>query len=118
MRIGRKIYYDNITGVPIIDTGQWDNAISDTTIEEDVSNYTVLTERNRDSFDVLTLDYGQYQQDFAICNSFVVEPLTKELKFSYPDPMDPDPQQPLTEQVDELKLAVAELTMMIATPQV
>lgn len=108
MKAGRKIYYDSITGVTILDTGQWDNVIRETTVEEDISSYPVLSERNRDSFDVLKLEYDQYQQDFSTCSGFLVDPETKELRFSYPDPNDPNPseptyQKPLTEQVKKLQ---------------
>ncbi|MBX4149497.1 hypothetical protein [Paenibacillus lautus] len=40
---------------------------------------------------------------------------SKEIYYQYFET--PPPPQPLDEQIDELKLAVAELTMMIAAPQ-
>ena len=125
--IGRKIYYDKTTGEYLVDTGErsgYGDAVVSKTIEQDIETYTVLSERNRDSFDVLELEYGQYAQDFAECNGYRVNPETKELEFSYPDPNEPEAppvyQKPLSEQIAELKAenlatmgAVAEVYEML-----
>ena len=107
MKIGRKIFYDKVTGNNIIDTGEHEGSVVKKTIEQDIATYTALSERNRDSFDVLELEYGQYAQDFAECNGYRVNPETKELEFSYPDPNEPTAppvyQKPLSEQIAELK---------------
>ena len=70
---------------------------------------------------MIQLEYGQYAQDFATCNGYRVNPDTLELEFSYPDPSQPEPQEPvyqkpLSEEITDLKQAIAELTMLIATP--
>lgn len=118
MKIGRKIYYDIVTGVPILDTGQYDNAIRDTTVEEDIETYLVLSERSPNSYDVLKLEFDQYQSDFQESNGFWVNPETKKLEFSYPDPDNtpstPGFQQPLTDQITDLKQAIADITMTLA----
>lgn len=79
---------------------------SESPISKDVEEFKVLSERNRDSFDVLELEYGQYAQDFAECNGYRVNPETKELEFSYPDPNEPEAppvfQEPLTKQIEQL----------------
>jgi len=107
MKVGRKIFYDNITGNPLVDTGQWDNVVRDKTVDEEIESYTALSERNLETFDVVKLEYGQHQQNFAKCNGYWVNPETKELEFSYPDPADPEAPpiygKPLTDQMDELK---------------
>ncbi|MGG3987675.1 hypothetical protein [Bacillus smithii] len=116
--IGRKIYYDKATGNVILDTGEMMGAAVETTIDQDIVTFTALSERNRDTFDVLQLEYGQYVQDFAQCNGYRVNPETKELEFSYPDPNAAEPQEPvyqkpLTEELKETKQAIAELTLLI-----
>lgn len=118
-KVGRKIYYDKETGNVILDTGEMMGVVVETTIEQDIETFTALSERNRDTFDVLQLEYGQYAQDFAECNGYRVNPETKELEFSYPDPNDPEPQEPiyqkpLSEELEETKQAIAELTLLIA----
>lgn len=119
-KIGRKIYYDKATGNVILDTGEKMGAVVETTIDQDIATFTALSERNRDTFDVLQLEYGQYAQDFAECNGYRVNPETLELEFSYPDPnatesQEPVYQKPLTEQLKETQQAVAELTLLLAT---
>jgi hypothetical protein len=107
MKIGRKIYYDLATGNIILDTGERQGSVVETTIEQDIATFTALSERNRETFDVIELPFGAYQQDFAQCNGYRVNVETRELEFSYPDPNEPDApqvfQKALTEQIKELK---------------
>lgn len=119
MFIGRRIYFDKITGKVLVDTGEDLGNVYKKTIEQDIQTYTVLSERNRDTFDVIELEYGQYAQDFAECNGYRVNPETKQLEFSYPDQNEPEPQEPvyrkpLSEELEETKQAIAELTLLIA----
>ena len=103
VRIGRKIFYDSVTGEVIIDSGQYDNALKEKSIEELIETYAVLSERNRKTFDVIELEYDQYAQDFAESNGYRVSPETKQLEFSYPDSNEPEVEQPyivpLSEQI-------------------
>ncbi|MCK9326674.1 MAG: hypothetical protein M0P69_14380 [Bacteroidales bacterium] len=113
-RIGRRIYYDLVTGNVIQDTGERRGSVIATTIESEIATFTALTERNRDTFGVIELEYGQYTQDFAECHGYRVNPETKELEFSYPDPNEEEPQEPvyqtpLSEQVGGLKSQVFDL---------
>lgn len=121
MQIGRRIYFDKATGNVIVDTGERGGHVIETTVEHDFEVYTVLAERVRETVGVLELEYGQYAQDFESCNGYRVNPETIELEFSYPDPNDPEAppvyQAPLSEQIGELKQAVAELTMLVAMTQ-
>ena len=108
MDIGRKIYFDVVTGDTIIDTGERRGGTLPKTVEQDIKTFIALSERNRESFDVLELEYGQYAQDFAECNGYRVNPDTKELEFSYPDPNEPEAppvfQKALSEQIKTLEL--------------
>ncbi len=105
MLIGRKIYYDKITGTPLVNTGE--GSLLPTTIEDDFFTYSVLNERNPESVGVVQLEYGQYTQDFAESGGYRVNVETKTLEFSYPDPNAPEEppvfQKPLTEQILQLK---------------
>ena len=108
MEIGRRVFYDKQTGIVIVDKGEMTGNVVPTTIEQDIKTYKNLSERNRGTFDVLELEYGQYAQDFAESNGYRVNPETKELEFSYPDPNESEPiepvyQKPLSEEVERLK---------------
>lgn len=100
----RRIFFDSLTGDVIQEIGRV-GAMSLPTIEQDIATYTALSERNRDTFDILELEFGQYMQDFAECNGYRVNPETKELEFSYPDPNEPEAppvyQSPLSEQIND-----------------
>lgn len=101
----RRIYYDKFSGDKLIEVS-FLGYIATTTVDQDIATFTALSERNRESFGVLELEYGQYAQDFAECNGYRVNPETKELEFSYPDPNEPEAppvfQEPLTKQIEQL----------------
>lgn len=118
-QIGRRIYFDLSTGNVILDTGERVGFVVPTTVEQDIAAYTALFGRNRETFDYIELEYGQFAQDFAECNGYRVNPETRQLEFSYPDPNEPEPQEPvyrkpLSEEVQEAKQAIAELTILLA----
>lgn len=104
----RRIFYDKTTGESIVQDGYSEGMVIPT-IEQVIATYTALSERNRDTFDVLELDFGAYSQDFRECNGYRVNVETKTLEFSYPDPNEPNVEQPyqapLSEKVKQLELA-------------
>lgn len=116
-QLGRKIAFDLTTGNVIVDTGEMRGGVFDFTVEQFVSTFTALSERNRDTFDVVELAYGEYAQEFAECNGYRVNPETKKLEFSHPVPGEPEaPQEfgkPLTEQIEELKAENNDLMMAV-----
>ncbi|MWC26622.1 hypothetical protein [Paenibacillus sp. MMS18-CY102] len=107
MQIGRKIYYELATGNVIVDTGERSGSVVTTTQEQDFEMYAALAERVPDTVGVLELEYGQYGQDFAECGGYRINTETGTLEFvhSEPDNIEQQPtyQQPLTEQLADLK---------------
>ncbi|MEK5038967.1 hypothetical protein [Sporosarcina sp. FSL K6-3457] len=107
MQIGRRIYYDLTTGNVIIDTRERQGAVVPTTVVQDRYIYKSLSERSTDSYDVVELPYGFLSQDFAECDGYRVNPETKKLEFSYPDPNEPEAppiyEAPLSEKVASLE---------------
>ncbi|MET3699345.1 hypothetical protein SAMN05877753_10216 [Bacillus oleivorans] len=109
IQLGRKIYYDKSSGNVVWEIGErtYQFDTTETTIDQDIATFTALSERNRESFDVMKFEFGQFAQDFAECNGYRVDPATKTLEFSYPDPnapQEPQPYQaPLTEQIKAIK---------------
>ncbi|GAA4704079.1 DUF4376 domain-containing protein [Brevibacillus fulvus] len=63
--IGRKIYFDKLTGNVLIDTGERAGFVVETTQEQDFKTYTALDERNPDTVGCLQLEYGQDSDKFA-----------------------------------------------------
>lgn len=102
----RRIFYDKLTGNRIQEVGR-DEGFVIPTIEYDIATYTALSERNRETFDVLELPFGALVQNFIECTGYRVDVTTKTLVFSYPDPNNPEAppvyQKPLTEQISEVK---------------
>jgi len=107
MQIGRKIYYDKLTGNVLVDTGERLGSVRETTTEEDYQTFIVLSERVSETVGVAQLEYGQYSQDFRECNGYRVNPDSLTLEFSYPNPNDPQPelvyQKPLSEEFEQQK---------------
>ncbi len=111
--VGRKLYYDILTGNIITDTGERMGSVVATTIEQDIQVYTALSERNPETIGVIELEYGQYGEDFAACTGYRVDPATEKLMFSYPEPANPEAppvyHPPLSEKVAELQKAQADM---------
>ena len=109
MKIGKRIYYDNQTGEVILDTGERSGNVVPTTVERDIEVFKQLSNRNRDTFDYIELEYGQYREDFLHATSYQVNPKTRELVFSYDkideeeEETEPIYQEPLTEKVERLE---------------
>lgn len=116
MQIGKKIYYDKLTGNVILITPEMQGEVRGTTIEEDFQIYKVLSERNPETVGVIQLEFGQYAQDFMICTGYHVNVETGQIEFSYPDPNQTTPQepvyqQPLSEQMQTTAQTIAQLTL-------
>lgn len=118
---GRRIYYDRSTGNVIWEIGEqtyYFDAI-DETIDQDIATFKALSDRNRDTFDVIELPFGAYDQDFAECNGYRVKPETKQLEFSYPDPNAPEEPQPfqapLSQKVEALEQRISQTDEVVLT---
>lgn len=89
----RYIFYDNLTGEFIAEESRNRIEIMPT-VERVIAMYPKLSERNRETFDVIELPFEAYAQEFATCSGYRVNPETKELEFSYHDPNAPEEPQP------------------------
>jgi isopropylmalate/homocitrate/citramalate synthase len=83
VKVGRRIYYDLITGNIIIDTGERQGFVVPTTIEQDIQIFKALSDRNSETFDVIELGYGAFRSEFRQATSYRVNPTTKEIEFNY-----------------------------------
>ena len=119
MKIGKRIYFDTQTGEIILDTGERSGHVVPTTVERDIEVFRQLSERNRNTFDYIELEYGQYREDFLHATSYRVNPKTRELVFSYDkieeeEETEPIYQEPLTEKVERLEKEKEELKVYTA----
>lgn len=119
-QIGRKLYFDLAVGNVLVDTGERMGNVVETTQEQDFEAYAVLTERLPETVGCLQLAFGDFAQDFAECNGFMIDVTgdTPSLVFSYPDPDDPgEPpvyRKPLSQEVDDVKVENADLKSRLA----
>jgi hypothetical protein len=99
------------------------------TIEEDFEALSPLRLYNPNSVIVIELEEDQYTEDFEVCNSIRlnIELFTslgedekhKAIEFSYPDPNEQEPQEPvyqkpLSERIVELENENLELKLALA----
>lgn len=108
--IGQKIFYEIDTGHILVahPSVRGDEAyVKDRTLDEIIAIYPVLRDRDRTTFDVIELEYGQYDEDFSQAKEWWVNPETKKIQFDYRDPNEPEAppvfRKPLSEEVEELK---------------
>jgi hypothetical protein len=109
-----RAYYDKLTGNGLLWYAFTNELYRIPTFEEDYQSFIDLSQRNPDTIGWIDFENGEYYQDFVQSNGCfrVVNPETKEIEFSYPDPnqqtQEPVYQKPLTEQVRELEQLLAQ----------
>ncbi|WP_052759485.1 hypothetical protein [Paenibacillus sp. DMB20] len=114
IKIGMMIFYEVDTGRVLMHTPaqEYPEHFPVRTVEDTIKNYPLLRDRDRSTYGVLQLEYGQYMEDFMEASSFQVDPKTKKLLFTYRDPNNPEVPpptlQPLSEQVAQLKAQLSE----------
>lgn len=115
-QIGRKIYYEKTTGNVILDTGECWGDVVETTMEQDFTSYTVLAERVPETVGVISLDFGQDQENFNQYQYHVdtgtgriVWDLTPEQEEAWQE------RQTLEERITNLETAIDQIVEVITT---
>lgn len=114
IKIGRKIYYDKLTGGIILELGECQGYLIETTIEQDFECFIELNQRIPSTVGLIQLEYGQLREEFARCSGYMVD-TTKPvidhttIVFNYDQPLpEPQPYQPtnaeLAQQVEDLRI--------------
>jgi len=111
MQIGRKIYYELSTGNIILDTGERQGDVIETTIEQDFQTYVALSQRVPETIGVIQLAYGEMSEDFAMAESYRVDLATKKLVFTYRDPSNPS-APPVKKPSYEERISALEQAML------
>jgi hypothetical protein len=114
-KIGRRIFYDLLTGNIILDKGEMQGSVVQTTVDQDFFTFLELKQRDKATVGVKELNFGEFSQDFATCNGVRVDLTTKELLFTYPSEGESTvtPEKPLTTQVSELKSENSQLKQQL-----
>lgn len=86
MNIGRKIYYDKLTGIVLINTGERSGDVIQTTTEQDFQTYAVLSERVPQTVGCIQFEYGALSNEFVTCTGYRVDIETEQIIFSYTSP--------------------------------
>lgn len=103
-KIGKRIFYDNRNGEILAIVGERRGHVRPTTVEEDIESFPKLQERNRETFDHVDLDYGQYEEDFRRATSVSIDLDTQKVVFNFEGAEEePIYQEPLTEKVERLE---------------
>ena len=105
--LGKRIYYLKVDGRVILDTGEAEGWVNQTTTEDDWRIYTELSKYNKSEVDFIELQFGEFKTEFAECTSYRVNIDTKTLEFDYtpiPDPPEVPTSPTLHERVDDLEL--------------
>ena len=68
MQIGRKIYYEKLTGNVILETGERMGDVVETTTEQDFEMYVALQQYVPEQVGCVQLDYEQYKDNFGVHN--------------------------------------------------
>lgn len=118
--LGRRFFWIKNTGNIVAQRPEMSMGI-ESTKADDFKVYAELKAYNPDEIEMTTFEPGQYAEDFRQAKSWRFDPDTRQIVFNYldhdnPEPEQPKYQRPLTEQIEELKQAVAELTMLTAAP--
>lgn len=109
-QIGTKIYYCNITGNVIKIIGDMMGYVKETTFDEDYEIYSELKERNKDSIELLQIEYGEYPKLSQGSTGVMVDLETKELIFSY-EKLPTLPQEPTEIEMIQEKISQLEKEM-------
>lgn len=115
--IGARIYWDKATGNVILNTGHKSGPVVETTVEQDFETHIQLKERVPETVGMIQLEYGQYQQEFREGHKPNVDVETGLLNFALPSTQPEQPpvyQQPLSEQIAEVKAEKEKLKQQVA----
>lgn len=114
MEIGRRIYFDKLTGNVLYDSGESTGSVVRLTVEEEIPLVKVLSERVRESFKVIELDFSEFSSDFKEATSYKIDTDTEEILFNYESVEDrPKYTEPLSKEVARHESTIAELDEIV-----
>lgn len=73
MIVGRKIYYQLSTGNVILEIGEREGSVVETTIDQDFESYVALSQLVKSTVGVIQLTYRQYSDKFGMYYYSIVD---------------------------------------------
>ena len=114
MKTGRRIYYDKKSGEVLYDSGESIGSVTQLSVEDEISNIKALSERNRETFDFIQMEYEELARDFKEATSYKVDVESKEIVFNFENPSEvPVYRESLTKEVKRLEDTVTELDELL-----
>lgn len=114
MQIGKKIYYELATGNVILDTGERQGSVVETTLDQDFESYVSLSQRVPDTVGCIQLDFGEHSDEFNTCSGYSIDITTQEIVFDYTPPVEPPPIITFADQIATLTAQNADLQTQLA----
>lgn len=103
MQIGRKIYYEKLTGNVILEIGERMGGVVETTTEQDFAMYAALQEYVSEAVGCIQLTYGQYSDKFGVYYYSINKDTGVIVWGNKTNPDAPSPKPTLEQQLAELK---------------
>ncbi|CKE75757.1 Uncharacterised protein [Streptococcus pneumoniae] len=115
MFVRQRIYYEKETGTIVQITGNYQDSglRQEPTVQEDFYNYSALKERVPETLEVLTLEKGEYENEFVNATTIRVDVKTKKLVFDYIPIVEKEMEQKksLEKRVDMLESAINDILL-------
>lgn len=115
MFVRQRIYYEKETGTIVQMTGNYQDSglRQEPTVQDDFYNYSSLRDRVPETIDVLTLEKGEYENEFVGATSVRVDLKTKKLVFDYTPNEEKEMEQKksLEKRVDMLESAINDILL-------
>ncbi|MFB0832845.1 hypothetical protein ACEU2D_25085 [Brevibacillus laterosporus] len=115
--IGRKIYFDKLTGNALLDTGERYGFVLETTREQDFESYAILKERVSETVGCIQLEYGQFADNFSRGYTYHIDTETNEIAWNLTPPQveEREREKTVQEKMESLEKENADLRKQIET---
>lgn len=104
MEIGKRIFYDTISGSIIVNTGEKSGNVIATTPQDDIRVYKELADRVESTYSWIDFTYGAHREEESLGGVIVrIDLETKKPVFKYPDPSGEAPIETVENPFDMIR---------------
>lgn len=109
--LGRKIYWLKADGSIILEIGEREGWVLETTEEQDYEIYEELKGHSSEDTKCKKLEFGEFKDEFEKATSYTINPETEEIIFDYTPLPEPEPGPSIEDYykdlcVDEIRAEV------------